>query len=383
MILLKGGKCHDPCFIGVKDILTAFDRILLIENSIPSNLIKETTVLDCTGMTVCPGFIDQHVHFTGGGGENGPASRIPEIMLGDILAAGVTTAVGVLGADSVTRSMETLLAKAEALESEGISTYIYTGSYSIPTATLMGKPIKDIALIKKVIGVGEVAIADSRSPYPDISLLKELAYEALVGGMLGGKAGVMHIHVGDGKDGLGPLFKLLDETDFPVHMFVPTHLNRNRKLFNQALEYGRKGGNIDLTAGESSENGVAIPDAFIELLNAGVNIERITFSSDGNGSCPYSGNNGGDGVGKIRWLLDDIKKCVYEKNIPFEQTLKVVTSNVAKILKLFPGKGTLQEGSFADILVLDSDLNVRHLVSRGIVMIENGIAVKRGNYEGQ
>jgi beta-aspartyl-dipeptidase (metallo-type) len=279
--------------------------------------------------------------------------------------------------------METLLAKAEALESEGISTYIYTGSYSIPTATLMGKPIKDITLIKKVIGVGEVAIADSRSPYPDASLIKELAYEAMVGGMLGGKAGVMHIHVGDGKDGLGPLFKLLEETDFPIHMFVPTHLNRNRKLFGQALEYGKNGGNVDLTAGESSENGVTIPDAFTELLNSSVNIERITFSSDGNGSFPYSGDSKGNGVGKIRWLLDDVKKCINEKNIPFEQTIKAVTSNVAKILKLFPGKGTLQVGSFADILVLDASLNIRYLISGGTIMIEDGNVVKYGNYEKQ
>ena len=51
-----------------------------------------------------PGFVDMHVHVTGGGGEAGPASRCPESQLSAFLAVGTTTVVGVCGTDSVSRS---------------------------------------------------------------------------------------------------------------------------------------------------------------------------------------------------------------------------------------------------------------------------------------
>ena len=71
-----------------------------------------------------PGFIDGHVHMTGGGGEGGYATRTPELSLSDAIRGGVTTIVGCLGTDGVTRSLAALLAKARALDEEGISTFI-------------------------------------------------------------------------------------------------------------------------------------------------------------------------------------------------------------------------------------------------------------------
>ena len=168
---------------------------------------------------VCPGIIDQHVHITGGGGEQGPISRIPEIMFSELVEAGVTTVVGVLGFDSITRSVAGLLAKARGLEAEGITTYIYTGSYGSPTETLTGRVLTDIVLLDKVIGVGEIALSDYRSFHPSLEDLRVLASEAMAGGMLGGKAGILHLHVGDGREGLGSLFRLLDESDFPLNIW--------------------------------------------------------------------------------------------------------------------------------------------------------------------
>ena len=60
-------------------------------------------VVDAAGGYVVPGLVDIHVHVTGGGGEMGPASRTPEGTLGEILDAGITTLVGVLGTDCVSR----------------------------------------------------------------------------------------------------------------------------------------------------------------------------------------------------------------------------------------------------------------------------------------
>ncbi len=84
-------------------------------------------------------FIDQHLHITGGGGENGPASLISEIAAKDILSAGITTVVGLLGFDAISRNIAGLLTKARALKQQGITAYIYTGSYDVPPVTLTGK----------------------------------------------------------------------------------------------------------------------------------------------------------------------------------------------------------------------------------------------------
>lgn len=380
--LLKGAECYTPDYAGIKDILLVMGKIHIIAENIDENLFPGTQVFDCSGKIACPGFIDQHVHLTGGGGEEGPGSCIPELMLGDIISAGVSTAVGVLGMDGIVRNIQGLLTKARALDLEGINTFIYTGYYGVPVVTLTGRVMTDIAFIDKIIGAGEIAISDYRSSHASVQQLKELAFEALSGGMLGGKAGVLHIHVGDGEKGLTPLFELKKDSEFPMDMFVPTHLNRNRTLFGQAVDYARRGGNIDLTAGEKTGKGYSIPDSLKLLLDEGVNTDRVTVSSDGNGSMPGEGGNGGSGIGKVMQLFDDLKACIVEKRLPVSTVIKTATANVAKILKLYPVKGCLMEGSDADVLVVNKDdFSPDKLFVRGRLMVDKGGVLVKGRFE--
>lgn len=379
--LLKNGICYAPKFVGKKDILVVQNRIYKVENHIDESVIPELQIVDCSERIVCPGFIDQHIHIIGGGGEEGPGSRIPEIMLSQCLNAGITTVVGVLGADSITRSISNLLAKARALEEEGLNTYIYTGSYRVPTATLTESVMSDIALVDKIIGVGEIAVSDHRSSHPSLDGLRAISSEARIGGLIGKKAGVVHIHVGDGKKGLEPVIELVENSDFPMEMFVPTHLNRNRPLFSQAIEYAKKGGNVDLTAGETIETGYTVPDALKLLSDTGINMDRVTVSSDANGSIPAKDGNE-LGVGSTDQFIDDIRNSILINELSMEQVLKTVTVNVAKVLKLYPKKGVIRPGSDADILVLRKEgLKIDKVFVNGEQFVDNGRVCKKGRYE--
>ncbi|HHV28962.1 MAG TPA: beta-aspartyl-peptidase [Clostridium sp.] len=379
--LLKNGICYAPKFVGKKDILVVQNRIYKVENHIDESVIPELQIVDCSERIVCPGFIDQHIHIIGGGGEEGPGSRIPEIMLSQCLNAGITTVVGVLGADSITRSISNLLAKARALEEEGLNTYIYTGSYRVPTATLTESVMSDIALVDKIIGVGEIAVSDHRSSHPSLDALRAISSEARIGGLIGKKAGVVHIHVGDGKKGLEPVIELVENSDFPMEMFVPTHLNRNRPLFSQAIEYAKKGGNVDLTVGETIETGYTVPDALKLLSDTGINMDRVTVSSDANGSIPAKDGNE-LGVGSTDQFIDDIRNSILINELSMEQVLKTVTVNVAKVLKLYPKKGVIRPGSDADILVLRKEgLKIDKVFVNGEQFVDNGRVCKKGRYE--
>lgn len=381
--LLKGGVCYSPKYMGKKDILVVKDVIYRIEDSIAEEGAFEIESIDLNGKIICPGFIDQHVHITGGGGEAGPASRVPELMLSEIVSAGITTVVGVLGFDSITRNISGLLAKARSLEEEGLNTYIYTGSYGVPTATLTGEISKDISIVDKVIGVGEIAISDHRSSHPSPEMLRAVAYQARTGGLTGKKAGVVHIHVGDGKKGLEPLNEITENSDFPLEMFVPTHLNRNRELFEQAVKYALKGGYVDFTAGQTNETGYSVPDALEKIYNYGVNTDNITVSSDGNGSIPSKGGEKLE-VGRIDRLYTDIIDSILVKKLDIESVLKTVTSNTAKVLKIYPQKGTLSPGSDADFLVLEEgSLKIYAVMINGEFFLKDGKVLRKGIFDRQ
>ena len=327
-----------------------------------------------------PGIIDQHVHLTGGGGEAGPASCIPELTVGELIAGGVSTVVGVLGMDGIARNIQGLLTKARSLEIEGINTYIYTGYYGVPGVTLTGRVMTDIAFIDKIIGAGEIAISDYRSSHPSMQQLKELSFEILSGAMLGGKAGVMHIHVGDGKAGLQPLLDLLGDSEFPADMFVPTHMNRNRTLFEQGIAHLQRGGNVDLTAGEKTGKGLSVQDSLRKLADSGVAMDRLTVSSDGNGS--MAGGASGGETGKVSQLFYDIRASIVEAKIPIPTAIKTVTSNVARILGMHPAKGCLAAGSDADILVVSREgFTPDKLMVRGEMLADNGRPLVKGRFE--
>src|SRR5690606_39548569 len=99
-----------------------------------------------------------------------------------------------------------------------------------------------------LIGIGEVAISDHRSSQPTLDELLRLASEAHVAGLMTGKAGIVHLHLGDGARGLDLVRRALDGSELPPRVFHPTHVNRRRALFEESLELAGRGATIDVTA---------------------------------------------------------------------------------------------------------------------------------------
>jgi beta-aspartyl-dipeptidase (metallo-type) len=282
--------------------------------------------------------------------------------------------------------MESLLAKARGLEEEGITSYIFSGSYEVPVRTITGSVRSDLVLVDKVIGSGEIAISDHRSSQPSFEEIARLAAECRVGGMLGGKAGVLHLHLGDGPRRLEMVFRLIKETEIPPAQVIPTHVNRNPQLLEEAMEFVLAGGYMDITAGipvdPQDKSSVSLEKVILRCLEKQIPLERITVSSDSNGSIPFFDDQGkllGLTIATQKDLLDKLRSLVKKNVLSLPDALKLFSTNPAHYYKL-DRKGEIQAGKDADLLLLDKDYNLTDSFARGKRMLAEGKLVARGTF---
>ncbi len=382
MILIRDAARYCPQYEGRGDVLLAGGRVVAEGRGLglPSGVAGE--IIEAKGLKLIPGLIDGHVHIAGAGGEGGPATRTPEVALRDIISGGVTSLVGCLGTDGFTRSVESLIMKAKGLKQDGLSCWIYTGSYQVPPPTIFGDVARDLCFVEEVVGVGEVAVADHRSSSPTLKELIKLAKHTRVGGMLSGKAGVVHLHMGDEPDPFRPLRRAVRRGGLSYAHFFPTHVTRNAHIFEDAKQYALQGP-VDITTGSYpffQDEEVKPSRALAELLQAGVPLEHISFSSDAGGSLPSFDAKGRlikIKMGQNSSLLEEVRDAVQQEKIPLEQAIRVLTANPAAILKL-PRKGAVQPGMDADVVLLDDDFQVRYLIAGGRLMIREGEIIHAG-----
>ncbi len=389
--LVRNGEIYAPEYLGKKDLLIVDEKIGYIDDQIdvPEGFFGEKVeVIDAGGQVIVPGFIDSHVHIMGGGGEGSFKTRTPELMLTDVTTSGITTLIGVIGTDGTTRTMASLIAKARGLEEEGITCYVQTGSYQVPVKTLTGKIEDDIILVDRIIGAGEIAIADHRSSQPTVEEMAKIASAARVGGILSGKSGIVNVHVGDSPDCLNLIEEVVATTDIPIKQFYPTHINRNSRLFEAGIAYAKKGGYVDFTTSTIpkflEEGEVKCSTGLKRMLDAGVPIEQITFTSDGQASLPEFDENGdfkGLKLGKVSSLFKEVRDAVLDENIPLETAIQVVTSTPAHILKL-KRKGRIREENDADLVILDKEtLEIDAVFAKGKLMVKEKQAIVKGTFE--
>lgn len=388
MFLIRNAEVFAPEPLGRKDVLIGFGKIIRIGESLPGEYGGlEVEVLDADGCILTPGFVDQHVHVIGAGGEAGFFSRTPEMQVSAIVRHGITTVVGLHGTDGTARNIEALYAKVCALEQEGITARMLTGSFEMPSATLTGSVRRDMIFIDKVIGA-KTAISDRRSSQPSRSDIEKLLAQAYTGGLVGGKRGYTHFHMGVGRRRLDMLADIIRETEIPPYLIIPTHVNRDEALFVQAMELAKMGAVIDITSGIAPEYGfegtIKPSDAIRRCLENGVDIRNVTMSSDANGSMAVYDAEGrfvGLCVTTVETMHKEFRDLARMKEMPLETALRPVTSSPAAAIGMYPAKGCVREGSDADLIIMDKNLSILKVFAMGKLAADGGEALLKGAFE--
>ena len=382
--LLLHADVYAPEPLGHRAVLVGGGRVLSITERAPRLDGVEVRTTDLEGRRLVPGLVDAHVHVTGGGGEAGPHTAAPSPALTAYTTAGVTSVVGLLGTDDTTRTTGGLLRQVHALRAEGLSAWAWTGGYHLPPTTLTGSVRGDIAFVEPILGFGELAISDHRSSQPTADELARLAADCHVGGLMTGKAGVLHLHLGDGRRGLDLVRQLVEATEVPPRTVHPTHVNRRAALFDEALELTRTGVTIDVTAfppAFATSDEVLAADALVRALDAGLD-DRVTVSSDGGGCLPEF-----DRQGELVRMgfatsgaLADLLADLLGRGVPLDRALLPFTRTPARLLRL-ARKGEIAVGADADLVVLDADGRPADVMARGRWHVSGGQPVVRGTFE--
>jgi beta-aspartyl-dipeptidase (metallo-type) len=390
MLVIKNAEIFAPAPLGKMDILIGGEKILAMEPYIdPAFLPGDIDELDASGMVIVPGFIDGHQHFTGGGGEGGFQTRVPELTVSMNFRNGVTTAVGLLGTDSLTRSVENLYAKTQAFNAEGMTAFMLTGAYWYPSPTITGSVARDMVFLQPVIGV-KLALADSRGPHIDAKDLASLASDVQVAALVANKPGIITVHTGIRTQALDLIFEIVEKFEIRPSIFVPTHINRKSgKLSDQALALAEKGCVVDATCHQELPE----PDSprltaadFACIARDNGLFDHVSFSTDAGGSMPIWNQDHsrtvGMGVGTPSSLMFELNLLVNKKHIPLEEALRPLTTTPARIYGLETRKGSLRVSMDADLVVIDpASFSIRDVVARGAIAIKNKEAVKKGYFE--
>jgi beta-aspartyl-dipeptidase (metallo-type) len=381
--LIRNGLVYGPDKRGARDLWVTGGRIAAIEAELPP-LPSEYPhdEIDLSGLFIIPGLIDAHVHLTGGGGEAGPGSRVPAVALTHLSTAGVTSCVGVLGTDGTTRTVRDLVAQTLAMRAAGLSAWCYTGSYQYPPPTLTGSIRDDIVFIDPIIGVGELAISDHRSSQLTLEEFLRVASDCYAAGLMSGKAGILHLHLGDGPREFQLIEQALEQAELPARVYHPTHVNRQRSLFDAATRLVTKGVTVDITAFPEADDGLLASEAIDRWLTEKRPIEKITCSSDGGGCLPVFDADGellSMDVGRSEVLIQTIGELL-RMGHPLEAFLPIFTSNVASVLRL-PHKGRLRAGGDADWVAMDAEGAIQYVMAGGEWLVREGKAVRQGTFE--
>ena len=379
LTLIKNTHLYTPEYCGVKDLLLCGEKLVAIGERL--NVTgTQTQEIDAQGLNCMPGLIDQHVHIIGGGGQTGYFSLAPEISLSTLIKCGTTTVVGLLGTDGFVKSLPQLYAKTKALCQDGISAYMLTGFYGLPTPTITSSIAEDMIYLDKCIGC-KIAMSDDRSSHPTKLELLRIIQQVRLGGFTSAKGGVMHVHLGALPSKIDLLLEIAKEFPSLISYISPTHMGRTHDLFLQAIEFAKLGGMVDISTGGTKYTDPHL--TVMEGLERGININQMTFSSDGNAGVRRKNSETGEDTYKKAPLhknLEQVVALIEEDGMSPSEAFKLITVNPAKNMKL-KGKGRIAEELDADFTLFDDQWQLQEVWARGTRMMHEGTVIKKGNFE--
>jgi len=117
-------------------------------------------------------------------------------------------------------------------------------------------------------------------------------------------------------------------------------------------------------------------------VKSGAPLDHISVSSDANGSLPVFDENGALaslGVANQRALLEQLAAIVGAGVLELPEAAALFTANPATFYGL-DRKGRVAAGGDADLIFLDSNLRLVHVLARGQRAVTNGASVLRGTF---
>ncbi|MBQ7442079.1 MAG: beta-aspartyl-peptidase [Prevotella sp.] len=379
LTLIKNIHLHTPEDKGLQQLLISGEKIIAIGEELHISGMK-LNVVDAQGLHAMPGLIDQHVHIIGGGGQTGYFSLAPEVPLSRLIATGTTTVVGLLGTDGFVKTLPQLYAKTKALCQDGISAYMLTGYYGLPTPTITSSIAEDLIYLDRCIGC-KIAMSDDRSSHPTKQELLRIIQQVRLGGFTSAKGGIMHVHLGALPTGIDLLLEIAREYPSLISYISPTHMGRTHELFLQAIDFARLGGMIDISTGGTKYCEPYL--SVLEGLEAGIDIHQMTFSSDGNAGVRRRNAETGEDtylVAPLHKNLEQVICLIREADLSPADAFSLITTNPARNMHL-TGKGCIVEGGDADITLFDDQWKLQGVWARGVEMMRDGIVLKKGNFE--
>jgi beta-aspartyl-dipeptidase (metallo-type) len=167
-------------------------------------------------------------------------------------------------------------------------------------------------------------------------------------------------------------------------VFQPTHINRNRRLFEEAVAISIEHNvPVDVTAFPADDDSYDAAEAITRCLAVSrFPTHRLTCSSDGAGCLPVFDDNGElieMDIGRPETLLTTLSTLV-DRGFALEQVLPIFTSNVADQLRL-RRKGRVRVGDDADLVLLDDAGKANGVMALGRWMMRDGLQLVHGTFE--
>ena len=113
----------------------------------------------------------------------------------------------------------------------------------------------ELFAIPEVLGV-KIALGDHRCSFPSMEEVRSIVADVRVAGMLTGKTGFVHVHLGDYTSSFD-IFDGIVASGLPIKHIRPTHVARHPAVFERAMGFAKQGGWIDITTGGSNYMGCA------------------------------------------------------------------------------------------------------------------------------